>query len=143
MKTCPHCGQPVRDEYKLCPFCGTDVATGKRAENEKTRKDARDAASAVGCVLTGAIYYICGACYLEAGNLLHAARPGHMQWGTVAQLSAQRNEYLWLGFGLPVLITGLPYLLLRRWFPAVARGLGFVCLVALAIALGAPFLCSR
>ena len=143
MTTCPHCGQPVRDEYKLCPFCGTDVVTGKRSGKGAATNDPADAtAGTVGCVLTGLIYYVCGAGYFVSGNILWEARHSH-EYGNVARILAQRQELMWLGFGLPVLLTGLPYLLLRRRFPAAARGLGFVCLTALAIALGAPFLCSR
>jgi hypothetical protein len=143
MNPCPHCGQPVRDEYTHCPFCGTDVATGERTENVRGGGDDAGVGGALGCTLSGLIYFFYGAGYLETGNLLFAARQGHLEWGTAAHLLSQRHEYLWLGFGLPILLTGLTYLLLRRRFPKFARGLGYSGLVALVIALGAPFLCGN
>ncbi len=145
MLTCPHCGQSVRDEYALCPFCGTDMKTGSRRKDVPGRDDDSNGfgSGVLGCTLSGVIYFVCGGGYLETGNLLFAARHGHSLWGTPAHLLAQRHDYLWLGFGLPILLTGVPYLLLRRRFPAFARGLGYCCLTATAVALGAPFLCDN
>lgn len=146
LRRCPHCHQRVPDEYPVCPFCGADMATGEPTRNGD--RENTTGGATLGCVLMVVIYFLCGAVYVLDGNELFAVRyqmTHHRTplYGDPAHLLAQRTLALWLGFLLPVALTGLPYLLLRRGFPALARGLGWCCLAALAIALGAPFLCGR
>ena len=146
MRVCPHCRQRVPDEYPVCPFCGADMATGEPTRN--TDRESTTGGATLGCALMAVIYWLCGGLYIIAGNELFAARydlTHHRTplYGDPAHLLEQHTLALWLGFLLPVALTGLPYLLLRRRFSAFARGLGWSCLAALAIALGAPFLCGR
>lgn len=142
MRHCPHCGQPVRDDDALCPFCGTDVETGKQSRPIESRGGDGVAGGTLGCVMSGLIYWFCGALYMIAGNILVGVRH-EMPHVNQHYWLFWRTDGPWIGFGVPILITGLTYLLLRRRFPAFARGLGYSGLIACAVALGAPFLCGH
>lgn len=139
-RICPRCGERARLDYPRCPYCGTDFGTGERPPMGKDGV-AATGGTLVGCSLTAVIYLFVGALFTISGNMLLAG--SHYPPDVRASSLFWRSHGFWLGFLLPVALTGLPYLLLRRRFPAFARGLGYSCLVAVAMTLGAPLLCSR
>jgi len=138
MRRCPRCSERVRLDYDRCPYCGTDFATGERPPMGKDDVAASSGAL-LGCGLTFVIYFFVGAFFIMSGNMLLAG--SHRPPDQRAYWLFWKTHGYWVGFLLPVALTGLPYLLLRRRFPAFARGLGYSCLVALAVTLGAPFMC--
>lgn len=137
-RRCPRCGERVRKDYLRCPYCGTDVETGEQPPMSKDSVAVQSGAL-LGCSLTFVIYYFIGAMCMVSRNMLidlwryPAARAQWLFWAT---------HGIWIGFVAPVALTGVIYLLLRRRFPRFARGLGYSCLIALAVTLGAPFLCG-
>jgi hypothetical protein len=141
MTPCPHCGQPVRDEYTHCPFCGTDVATGQRTETVRGGEETRDVVGGViGCGLTALVYFYFGMGWAISREMLYEM--GKFNPSQRASWMFAATHGIWIGFSLPIAVTGLLYLLLRRRYPVFARGLGYSCLAAVVFALGAPFLCS-
>lgn len=104
-------------------------------------KDAVIAGLTLGGVVLVLSYYFCGAMYMISGNMLFAGHDGmtHVDMGYWRHA---RAEAPWLGFGIPILLPGLLYLLLHRRFPHFARGMGYSCIVAMVVALGAPFMCG-
>ncbi len=139
-RSCPHCGQTVRDDDAFCPYCGTNVETGERPTPDPKDKIAAGSGGILGACVMLASYYLFGALSIISRNMVGFPK---------LSLDARASYLFWAtyGFGLmlvvPLAVTGLLYLLLRRRFPAFARGVGQSWLVALVIALGAPFICGR
>lgn len=139
IRLCPHCGQRVRLDYPRCPYCGTDFETGERPPMGKDDV-AMQSGALLGCGLTFVIYFFVGVLFTISGNMLLAG--SHYPPESRATWLFWRSHGFWLGFLLPIALIGVMYLLLRRRFPRFARGLGYSCLVAVAVALGAPLLCG-
>ncbi len=139
-RVCPHCGQIVRDEYALCPYCGTNVETGERPTPDPKDKIAAGSGGLLGACVILASYFFFGATGIVARNMAGFTKSSPEEraywlfWAT---------HGFWLMHAVPLAVTGLLYLLLRRRFPAFARGVGQSFLVALVIALGAPFICRQ
>ena len=138
MRRCPRCGERVRMDYDRCPYCGTDFVTGEQPPMSRDSVAASSGAL-LGCGLTLVIYFVVGAIFMMSGNMLLAG--SHYPPDERASWLFWKTRGYWLGFLLPIALTGLPYLLLRRRFPAFSRGLGYSCLLAVAATLGAPFVC--
>ncbi|MDQ2686818.1 MAG: zinc-ribbon domain-containing protein [Armatimonadota bacterium] len=137
-RLCSYCGERIRMDSERCPYCGTDFVTG---EQPPVDKDSVAAASGgfLGCGLTLFVYLYFGAGWFMSREMISVfwSKPhfNRANWMFAA------THGIWIGFTLPIAFTGLLYLMLRRRFPVFARGLGYSCLVALAMTLGAPFIC--
>lgn len=78
-RSCPHCGQSVRDEYALCPYCGTNVETSERRELAPKDKVAQTSGALTGAVLIVPAYYVLGAFSIMSHTMLHVSKTPQQQ----------------------------------------------------------------
>ena len=142
LKTCPNCGQPVRDEYALCPFCGTDMETGQRpkrvgedADEPSAVDEGVKSGTAAGCVLSGSVFFVT-ATYSAVARTVWVQKHWH---GT--HRPALPLTLTWAQSVIPLALLIFWFLAARRRTPTFARGLGYSIIISAALSLGALAVC--
>lgn len=136
MPTCPQCGQPVRPGHALCPFCGTNLATGETPERKRTKPGGIAIGMAVGCGLLLLLYlypvFFIGATH-DLWNRWNSSNNG--------DYSPLHSVAVWLPFAVLVTLGVGLAVALRRRFPDFARGMFYSMALSVALWLGALYVC--
>lgn len=135
MPTCPHCGQPVRPGHALCPFCGTNLATGETPERTPATLEGTGPGITVGCGLLLVLFVFLIA-YTIIGRDFWIMHHWHG-----AKHRPPPAYFIWVPYAVPVTMIVVLVVALRRRAPMFVRGLLISLSIAVALWLGALVVC--